>query len=508
MAANNQLTETLDGLKKYLGDQAIREITDIISENSALRLAGNTQVGDINFKELTRHGDDWTQHTMARYIGNYNPDEIPLSTYDKMRWDGQLRLGLMTIKLPIMSRGFWVECEDKDIQAFVYQNMKEIWRPFIKSVLMALEFGFSPHEKVWEITENYRVVNNKEKIDFTMDAIKYKTLKDLCQKTITIDYTDLMKFNGFYQNKNRSNSAFVEPEKAFIFTHDKEWGNIYGWSRLKPAYPYWYTYWILDAWHERWLQKRGIPPIIVKYPVGKSQIATSGTVPTFKDNADIARDAAKSAQPDSVITIPSDEQKTSSGKTGGWSVETMTDNTKIDAFVAAKEALDVRKLRAILVPERAVTQDSSTGSFKMAETHVWIMMESLKGLIADIADQTNEFLIPQLVSANFGANAPKATLFIEEIGRELTAALHEIYTGLIASGKAHPSVTKIEELLNIPSETEEEKKERQERESALQIPEKVVQNGVPVEDAKGSQFSNRACGSQIKSLAEKIWQRI
>jgi hypothetical protein len=259
------------------------------------------------------------------------------------------------------------------------------------------------------------------------------------------------------------------------------------------------------------LQKRGLPPIIVKYPIGKSQTAVSGSTPTFKDNADIARDAAKSLQPDSVVTIPSDELKTANGRSASWSIETLLDQTKIDAFVDAKEKLDVRKLRAILVPERAITQDVSTGSFKMAESHIWLMMESLKGLIGDIADHTNEFLIPPLVQNNFGMNAPKCTLSIEEVGKELTSALFEIYLGLVVSGKAHPGVKKMEELLNIPAETDEEKIEREAREEKLGIPSQVTHNGFagnvnPKENP--NQLLGRTPSEFLRSrfLAERIWR--
>jgi hypothetical protein len=487
-----------EDLKHYLGDKAVREINKLLAENAALKATGNARAEGVDFNELTRYGDEWQQNTMSKYIGEYNPDEIPLSTYDRMRWDGQLRLGMMTIKLPIMSRDFWIECEDKDIQAFVYQNLKEVWRPLLKSILTALDFGFAPHEKVWEIAEDYRVMNEKEEIDYTRDVIKYRSLKDICQKTVTVEYTEKMRFNGMYQNKNRPRQVFLKPDKSFIFTYDKEWGNIYGWSRLKPAYPYWYTYWILDAWHERWLQKRGIPPVVVHYPIGRSQTATTGNTPVYKDNQEIARDAAKSMQPDSVVTIPSDEVKTVNGKSGGWSIETFEDNTRIDAFVAAKEALDVRKLRAILVPERAITQDSSTGSYRMAETHVWILMESLKGLIGDIADHINQFLIPQLVELNFGKTAPRALISIEEIGKELSAALFEIYSQMVTTGAAHPGIRKIEELLNIPSETEQERAERLATQATLGVPPQVANSGAP-------RFAMHECGGdRHRRLSERV----
>ncbi len=460
----------LDAIRPYMGNKNTRVMEELLNENRALRQAHNNLSRGVMYEEKTRQGTLWQQTAMAQYLGDYNPDDIPLTTYDKMRWDGQLRLGLSTIKLPIMSRDFWVECEDKDIKVFTNQVMKKIWRPLIKSILTALDFGFATHEKVWAPVENYHVQDKKEEVDYVRDMIIYKTIKDLSPATITLDYTEKMKFKGFYQNKKQpGKEVFVQKEKAFVFTHDKEWGNLYGWSRLKSAYPYWFTYWVLDAWHQRWLQKRGVPPIIVKYPQGQSQTATSGSSPSMTDNRELAENAGKSLQPDTVVTIPSDTVETPTGKKGIWDISTLDDKTRIGAFVEAKEALNVNKLRAILVPERAVTQDTTVGSLGVSSQHVWILMESLKGLIGDIADHINEFILPQLVYMNFGENAPHATLFIEEIGRELTASLFEVYLNMVAAGKAHPGVSKMEEILNIPSETEDEKKEREEREKTLGI---------------------------------------
>jgi hypothetical protein len=133
---------------------------------------------------------------------------------------------------------------------------------------------------------------------------------------------------------------------------------------------------------------------------------------------------------------------------------------------------------------------------------IWIMMESLKGLIGDIAEHTNQFLIPQLVEVNFGKNAPRAEIEIEEIGRELTSAMFEIYLGLVQSGKAHPGVKKIEELLNIPSETDDEKIDREAREDKLGVPQKVSSNGMPAPEDKI--FSH----GRSRNLAERVWSKL
>ncbi len=502
--------KALDTILPFMGKHNTRVMEELLTENKALRHAYGNLAQGVDYSERTRQGTEWQQTKMAQYLGDYNPDQIPITTYDRMRWDGQLRLGLSTIKLPIMSRDFWVECESKEIKVFVYQVLKKLWRPLIKSSLTALDFGYSAHEKVWTPAENYHVKSEKEEVDYKRDMIIYKSIKDLSPATITLDYTDMMKFNGFYQNKQKQNQAFVKKDKAFVFTHDKEWGNIYGWSRLKAAYPYWYTYWILDAWHQRWLQKRGIPPVKVKYPLGQSQTATDGNSPVMEDNSVIAQRVGKSFQPDSVITLPSDVIETPTGRKGEWDIDILDDKTKIGAFVEAKEALNVNKLRAILVPERAITQDTTVGSLGISSQHVWILMESLKGLIGDFADHVNEFIIPQLVYVNFGENAPLATLHIEEIGRELTASLFEVYLNMVANGKAHPGVSKMEELLNIPAETEEEKEAREEREKLLGISGmgRGVDPGVPSQirpqPVRKGDISKTAHDMRSRMLSERI----
>lgn len=507
------LKDAFKTISPFMGRKNMAKMEQLVNDNMQLRQSVSNMRVDL--AELTKQGTAAQQNVMANYLGDYNPDEIPIRTYQRMRWDGQLRLGLMTIKLPIMSRDFWVEGENKEINAFVYQNLKKLWRSLVKSMLTGLDFGHADHEKVWQAAENYRVRDKKENIDYTRDMFIYKSIKDLSPDTITLAYDDKMKFKGFYQNKdNPGKEVYVPKEKAFIFTHDKEWGNLYGWSRMKAAYPYWYTYWIVDAWHERWLQKRGVAPIIVEHPSGQTQMATSGTVPTMKDNAEIARNVGESLQPDTVTTIPSDTIETPGGKKGAWNIHTMEDKTKPGAFIQAKEALDVRKLRSILIPERAITQDTNVGSLGVSSQHVWILMESLKGLIGNMADHINEFIVPQMVINNFGSNAPIPEVFIEEIGRELTASLFEIYKTVLATGEAHPGIRKMEEILNIPAETDEEKEEREMREKEFGIVGRgagqaapagapAVPGARPMQPKKQNAFSVKQ-GDRARKLSERV----
>lgn len=461
---------------RFLNQREIRNIHNFIEKTVQSRLAQERQKIPST-EELTRYGETWQQKISVALLGEYRPDSISIETYERMRWDAQIQLGLAMVKLPIISRDFEVECEDKDIATFVRIVFNRFWQALLKSTLTALDFGFAPHEKVWEFKEKMRIIDSAQNVDYVIDAFVYKKFKDLHPATITIRYDKNQDFNGFYQRIGGMEKITVEAEKAWVFTNNKEFGNITGYSRLKAAYPFWYTYWVIDAWHERWCQSRGKPPVIVKYPPGRSVtgVASDGQTPEFTDNAIIARQAGQNARPDSVITLPStikDEP--------GWDISEMqVQFGSGDHFLRYKDALDRAKLRAILVPERTVTQDMGTGSYKMAEMHTWLLLHQLGGLIDDIELHLNKYAVPQLVHYNFGDEAPDAYIRIEKIGKELERFLYEVYLQLLKTGQALPAVDVIEERLNIPRrkesgeiETPPEKK-KQTKPKATEIEEEI-----------------------------------
>ena len=101
-------------------------------------------------EEVTRHGSPLTASVFASdTLGIYNPDTIPITTYDKMKADPQIAIGLSVIKMPIYSLGWNVECDDPDIREFVKITLKRVWKKLIRSMLTAIDYGFASHEKVW-----------------------------------------------------------------------------------------------------------------------------------------------------------------------------------------------------------------------------------------------------------------------------------------------------------------------------------------------------------------------
>ncbi len=64
----------------------------------------------------------------------------------------------------------------------------------------------------------------------------------------------------------------LAPEKTFLFTHNKKFGNLYGDSDLRGAYrSYWAKKFIINFWNV-FLERMGSPMTLIKYPQGADQI--------------------------------------------------------------------------------------------------------------------------------------------------------------------------------------------------------------------------------------------
>ena len=104
------------------------------------------------------------------------------------------------------------------------------------------------------------------------------------------------------------------------------------------------------------------------------------------------------------------------------------------------------KLRAVLVPERVLTQDRAAGTQAMARVHTDTFLRSEELLLADLVDHVNRFLVPQVVAYNFGPDAPPA-----EVKTAALSAEHETYLKRIVAEalKEKPEVARIVDWVKV-----------------------------------------------------------
>lgn len=378
----------------------------------------------------------------------YNPDTIPLRTYLQMEDDAQIKAVLTLIKAPLVKVVWSITCEDQDIARFCKMALDEVWGGLIRTVCNALNFGFQAYEKVWR-KEN--------------DQWVYEDLMDLYPGSVTFKKGDRGQFNGIQQYTMRG-MVDIPPEKSFIFTNEKRFGNPYGRSKLRSAYMYWYidkfTYDFENVYFERY----AMPIIHGEAPTGRTQTG-SGAGQT-EDNLRLLLDKLEALKQGSSITTPSDVDPISKQKK--WAIKFLEAQRRGADFRSRHEYLDLMKARAIFAPELVFSAPYAGSSYALAREHASIFMSAEEAILQEVKFHIDKYLLRQLVSYNFGAKAPLATWDYESIAPETKTLLRDLVVSMVAGDIIRPDPDWIARVLGIKLREEVTKTKSREIQSKIQ----------------------------------------
>lgn len=353
--------------------------------------------------------------------------EIPtLATYREMRLDGQVGAALSVIKLPILSRRFAIASDDADVAAFVERVMGRVWRNLVRATLLAVDYGFAVVEKVWAVDDDGFVI--------------YKTFKDPEPDTLELEVDEY----GSYAGVRQLPGLRVAADKAFLYTHRLEHGNLYGSSRLRPAYPFWRTKEIIYLFLNRYLERKGNPPVVVKYPPRPAGVA--GTAGADDAGGREALALGKKLFENTAVALPHIHDERGADL---WEVSYLEDSPRVGMFLEYIEHLNNMILRAMFVPEKLITQEEGAGSYALAKVHADMFLLSEEGLVADLEEHFNRFIVAPLVTYNFGP-AARAELKIERFNAENRELLREIFMTILGTGSVQPAAAVIARELGVP----------------------------------------------------------
>lgn len=194
--------------------------------------------------------------------------------YKKMLHDEQIKSCLDFKKVLVVGRTWEMQPGDdspqaKEIAQFATDCLNEanindaLWE-----TASAFEFGYSLAEIVW----------GRDPVD----AKKYPLLAATSSNAVCLaklahrDPQELhleMDVHGNYTGvRQLSMGTNIElgPDKTFIFSHNKRFGNLYGESDLRAAYRSWWAKtFIINFWNV-YLERMGSPMTLMKYPQGSS----------------------------------------------------------------------------------------------------------------------------------------------------------------------------------------------------------------------------------------------
>ncbi len=384
------------------------------------------------------------------YLGGSSPASVSISTKKRMRRDPQIALALAAIKAPIMGLSWRVEADDPVLAAFVEAVFSPLWRHLVASALNAVDFGFQAHEKVWAVQElKVRVSRDGELLERTFpQAVVYEKLKDIDPERVRMLADKKGSFSGI---RIIDSEVTLAPEKCFVMTLGKEWGNLYGASRLQAAYEPWHWCSTMYSYCNRYFERRGEPPIKARAPAEVRLDADGNEVNTL----DEAAACVQSLKAGGTAVFPDERDEQGNLR---WDFQYMLDDKRADMFIDYIAHLQVMKLRALLVPERVLTHEGETGTYALAREHTETFLKTEELLLAEFLDHVNRYLVPPLVFYNFGPQAARATVVTSGISRANEELLREVLLMLFEAERTAGTQTlpqlidrlRLLEELNLP----------------------------------------------------------
>lgn len=424
----------------------------------------------------------------------YYTSERTTAQYKIMRRYPMCWLGLQFIKLGLPNVPFTIECEEnRDIAIILEKNIKKIWRKLIKEATESLDYGFKAFEIRYKVGQiKYKDENDK---DVNFEGILFKSPKPLDGETIQILIQPDGSLRGFRQTINgQSVDVLVEDRKCLLFTHNLESGQYYGMSALEPAYPFWYDANLNRQFHMRWLERKGTGFFKGLYPTGLTT-----TEDGEKDNQDIMLDLLNNVLEGNVIALPS--QRDEHGQLM-WDIAFLNDEDKTDPFINRAKYIDEMILKALVIPEKALTQ-GEVGARASIEAFQDMFIQRKQAVLDEVVDVINNYYIPHFVELNFGKDID-ARIIQGQISDSTIDISNKIIQKLVETDKIKVNKTWLVEKTGVPFEYRDEMKE-QEPEIEQEIKEEPVQEeteaGLESEERKEAKMTEG-----FETVEEKFWR--
>jgi len=458
-------------------------------EKEALQYAaklGPRYVGEVATSVDDIYGQSW--HPSGR---QYNPDDLAakkggLSIYKKMREDDQVKAALHLKKSAIIHPGWTIEGDEEktnDYSEAMISNIQGNMEDSVRSIMSAYEYGFSVHEKVYEIFEAGPF---KGKIGISALKQKSPTRFDF-----DVDEYGRIKPNGLLQRQQSGAIKRLNPDKFILHTYQREFDNYYGESDLKAAYRFWFLKVNFFKYWGMYLEKFAIPFVWGKV-TAPTVSATDQTL--FRTIVSNIQAGMAAVAPDNLELNFIETSK--SGK---------------DTFQAAIDACDIRISRAILMPTLlGLSAGQKEGSLARSQTEADTFDLILGGDSRQVEEVLNEQLIRPLIEMNFGMMDEYPKFRFKPMREEDKNAFVSAWADAVQKGAATSTPETQEHLrslLGFPEATDAEKK------AMLEDKEEPEEEGVPRLRGKGSGKGNGADKSKVYVLttmnaqeARKAWK--
>ena len=356
------------------------------------------------------------ENIIASKWGSYNPDTITTTTYTQMITDPTIKLGLSSIKSPVISTARSFVCEDDDILEFMNTFILPQISDLVKNLLGALDYGFSVCEMVWDDCE----FNNKA----------YFIPRTFVHADP--EYVQLYMEDGEYAGFTFQSVVEVPASASVLASWNMLYNNLYGQSILKSSYQSWRTLQFITLQADRHFEQQGSPMLLVYYPDNKD---TDGNFENKEEALSIARNVNSSGY--AVLPQSVDDE---GNVTKLWSVEYLTGDTEGDNFLSYIDALQTFMLRGLIIPDGSLTRGgASTGSYAERSEAIELMAVMLQNIADWVDGIIQEQVIDRVMKINFGMDVP-CTLVSVPVEKSTVELMNKLTERIIISNYASEEI--------------------------------------------------------------------
>lgn len=380
----------------------------------------------------------WTRGSLDYY---FNPDSVGVAVYEEMiDSDETCYAAIEFLVLATLAKFGQYRHTDPKIESFVngcLEKLETPWLDVLKEQLTCVWAGFSLTEII---------------ADYDGEFVRPRQLQTVHPGEITLELhlsgprKNLVKAGR--QNRFGTASAYIPAEKAIILSHNKQFGNAYGKSRLRTTWRSWFLKTkMLAAW-ALVLERYGSPHAVGTVTAGDEEYI------------DPITQEKKSILP--LVT----EQLNKLARDGSVAV---TDAIKIELhqakqavgadFSAIIEYLDKNIFRGALVPS-LVGDHGSNGSYALGSRHYDLFVLMLEENAQQLANGNLQQFIKPLIVWNFGEQEDYGGFVLEDFKQDDELLISQAFKNMVESGYINPNTevdrNKMRERTGFTPQSQEE----------------------------------------------------
>jgi len=350
--------------------------------------AKKPKLGELTSSQLVSY--TFVGDTMYRRF----PSGVTYQTYRDLRRDPTIAMARGLLGAAVLAAGWSIESDEdtpKDVVKLIDEDFMPIREQLVEAAIFGgVDYGWQGFEKVFEADGG---------------AIRLAKMKPLLPDITTIKIDAATgAFAGYEQVRPDGQTVLLPLENCLHIAFRVEGTQWHGESLLENARAIQEKWDAADTSAANYDKKIAGSHFVVYYPPGVSMVGGQA-----KDNGEVASLILTALESSGSITVPKTVAEyidqlnnVAASEMLAWKIEILQDaGGRQPSFVDRLKYLDTLKVRALLLPERAILE-GQFGTKAEAGEHADMALTNIQLADQHITRHVNWYAVDQLLALNYG----------------------------------------------------------------------------------------------------------